>query len=617
MIFFKKLGESIGYSDYNALVYLLRKFKKLKTTLQIGAYELTSDFGDFKFSKGFENIGNNFILNNDVTVSSENVLKNTFYTFIFTILDVNLSGVVNKRTIKLTGDTGEYGELNLNIEKDLIGDNEVIMPNFDVEIVFDEHEYYTPISDVEINLFCDKRYIKSNENATIEIHARKGGIPLPDLTLFIYVNGRRYMRNTNNQGIITLTYNGTGNNGLVTVDVADKSIYFYDYDNVTEAVFSGNSVKLGSEIFSSRWLQSNGDVFIDWGDGLKTTVNNPTKGISHNYSDGSSNHTVLLIGDIVSLGDYCFFECSNLNSINVSSGVKSLGDGCFSDCTNLSSVNIPESVESFGDDCFAHCDILPSIKIPSSVRDIGEKCFQWCWALDDFQLYWESNPFPYDFDKIPYGVNTIFTIPDGTKQIYVDAGYPIEMLVERKHPSIVSQLPTPIMNVFNQAENGTYYLYWDLSGVNGALNNIPATIIDNVLKLSEEVGIFLFYDVLSTDDIENDTPIIPVFPRWSGYDLTLANTHELFETWVLNMSECYERYSSSIPVLFYDMPYPSFEEGAMRKDGKIGVGMSKPLTEDEYNAIKKSSDPPYVDFTGKFKLGVFDIANDSPNFIII
>ena len=107
MIITKKLGDSINYSDYNAIVYLLRKFKKLKTTLQLGAYELTSDFGDFTFTKGFENIGNNFILNNDVSVTSSNVLKNTFFKFIFSVLDVNLSGIVNKRTVKITGSTGE------------------------------------------------------------------------------------------------------------------------------------------------------------------------------------------------------------------------------------------------------------------------------------------------------------------------------------------------------------------------------------------------------------------------------------------------------------------------------------------------------------------------------
>ena len=42
MIFFKKLGETIDYSDYNALVYLLRKFKKLNIRLRIWLKQLTS-----------------------------------------------------------------------------------------------------------------------------------------------------------------------------------------------------------------------------------------------------------------------------------------------------------------------------------------------------------------------------------------------------------------------------------------------------------------------------------------------------------------------------------------------------------------------------------------------
>ena len=135
MISLKNIGENIDFDDYNAMVYLLRKFKKLTTSLQIGANDLSSNYGDFHFSDGFESIGSNFILNNDVAVNSDNVLKNAHYTFVFTALDVNLSGTVNKRTIKIANRTGENGELELNIPANLIDENEVILPNFDVEVL--------------------------------------------------------------------------------------------------------------------------------------------------------------------------------------------------------------------------------------------------------------------------------------------------------------------------------------------------------------------------------------------------------------------------------------------------------------------------------------------------
>lgn len=431
MISFKNIGNNIDYNDYNALVYLLRKFKKLTTSLQIGANDLSSDYGDFHFSDGFESIGSNFILNNDVRVISNSVLKNSFYTFVFTVLDVNLSGIVNKRTIKITSETGENGEMELIIPANLIEDDEVILPNFDVEVVFDEHEYYTPIYNINIDLSCDKFLIKSGEIATITINALRDDAPLSDLTLFIHVNGEVYRRITNNEGVVTFQYRGTGDVGLVNVKVMQETIIFYDYDNPTIAEFSGNTVKLGGGVFSTNWLITDGDAIIDWGDGSRTTVNNPKIGMTHNYSDGLSKHTVLFIGNIVGLGNYCFFDNNNLTNVIIGNNINTLGEGCFDECSSLISVSIPNGVELIGDWCFALCNILPSIEIPSSVTSIGKKCFLMCELLDDFQLYWESNPPQYVFEDMPVGPKTILTIPYGTTQSYLDAGYPQRKLVER------------------------------------------------------------------------------------------------------------------------------------------------------------------------------------------
>ena len=431
MISLKNIGENIDYDDYNAMVYLLRKFKRLSTSLQIGANDLSSDYGDFHFTDGFESIGSNFILNNDVTVNSDSVLKNAFYTFIFTVLDVNLSGTVNKRTVKITNGTGENGELELIIPANLIDNNEVILPNFNVEVVFDEHEYYTSIKDANIDLSCNKFLIKSNELATITIHATRDDVSLSGLTLFINVNGRTYKRTTNNQGVATVNYRGTGDVGLVNVRVMNKSIIFYDYDNPTKAEFSGNTVKLGGGGFSVGWLITNGEVIIDWGDGSRTTVNNPKIGMTHTYTDGLSNHTVLFIGNIVGLGNYCFYDNNNLTDVIIGDNINALGEGCFEECSSLTAVNIPNSVINLGGGCFAWCSILPSIEIPSSVSNIGKKCFLGSNLLDDYQLYWETNPPPYVTEDMPVGPYTVITIPYGTTQVYLDAGYPPRKLVER------------------------------------------------------------------------------------------------------------------------------------------------------------------------------------------
>ena len=81
---------------------------------------------------------------------------------------------------------------------------------------------------------------------------------------------------------------------------------------------------------------------------------------------------------VTSLGDFCFYECSRLRSINIPSSVTSLGVACFYGCSGLTSITIPSSVTSLGNDCFEGCSGLKSINIPSSVTSLGECCFSWC-----------------------------------------------------------------------------------------------------------------------------------------------------------------------------------------------------------------------------------------------
>ena len=513
MIFFKKIGEKIHYKDYNALVYLLRKFKKLSTSLQIGANLIKSKYGDFHFTDGFESIGNNFILKDDVTITSDSVLKNAFYSFIFTVLDVNLSGNVNKRNVKITDETGESGELELTIPNDLIEDNEVISPDFDVEVVFDEHEYYTPITTMNITLTSDKTIITTGETVNVLLNiTNKSGNPITNKVVNFNVNGTNYQKTTDNNGNATIKYVGRGNDETVVISVLGRHINILDCSNLLSATFTGSNLRFGQNLIT------NGDVTIYWGDGTTSTINNPKSVISHNYSDGKSTHEVIFVGEIIgfgkncfynsglksieipntittlgemcfrdctsltsvsipntitSLGSYCFYNTglesieipnsvtkigdncfahSKLKSVSISSSVTSLPSGCFA-YTDLTSVSIPNGVSSLGDSCFAYSDLtsvsmpnsvvsigdscftdtnLTTVSIPFGVNNIGYNCFYGCNNLNDYQLYWVSSPVAYNENKMPSDYNTIFTIPFDTIDVYINAGYPMFLLVERE-----------------------------------------------------------------------------------------------------------------------------------------------------------------------------------------
>ena len=63
---------------------------------------------------------------------------------------------------------------------------------------------------------------------------------------------------------------------------------------------------------------------------------------------------------------------------DIPSSVTSIGDWAFYDCSSLTSINIPNSVTSIGTFAFYGCSALTSITIPNSVTSIGSYAFSDC-----------------------------------------------------------------------------------------------------------------------------------------------------------------------------------------------------------------------------------------------
>ena len=202
------------------------------------------------------------------------------------------------------------------------------------------------------------------------------------------------------------------------------------YQRPTNIVVTGDSVTLGYN--GDQWLDTNGNVIIDWGDGTQSTVNNPTTKLTHNYTDNKQSHTIVFFGTITSLRYSCFDDCTGLTNITIPLSVTSLGNYCFHDCTNLTSITLPNSITNLGDMCFAFCTGLASVTIPSSVTTLGDYCFYKCSSLNTYQLYWTGNNIiTYDSNKMPNNTNTKFYVPQGQKTNYVNKGYPSAKVIER------------------------------------------------------------------------------------------------------------------------------------------------------------------------------------------
>lgn len=447
------IGDTIDYDNYNMIVYMLRKFKRLKSNLRFGTQIIESDYGTYNIRGGLTNIDGNYIIESPVTITSNDVLLNCFYTFNFTVIDVNTSGTVNKRIISFTGNTNSNGELNILLLEDSIQPDEVILPDFTVDIIFDEHEYYTPISDANISLTSSKTHIIKDETNIITLTAADSSdTPISGVLFTVKINGVSSVVTTDDNGEATITYTGLGNVGKVVVECNSTVTIFYD-GGVT-AEYTGDNIRLGYP--DASWLISNGNVIVDWGDGTRDTINNPTLPLTHTYSDSQEEHRITLIGDITSLGDFCFNTCTGLTEITIPDSVTSLGVECFFGCTGLTSIIIPEGVTSLGEGCFFGCTNLTSISIPYSVTSLGHSCFKDCTSLIDYQLYWTGNDIiKYNPEIMATNNNTIFTIPLRKTSDYLSKNYPLTHIVERTPILTQLQINVPLNLVYSDDFNVT------------------------------------------------------------------------------------------------------------------------------------------------------------------
>ena len=96
---------------------------------------------------------------------------------------------------------------------------------------------------------------------------------------------------------------------------------------------------------------------------------------------GGKQGAYTIPNSVTSIGNYAFFRCSSLTSIEIPNSVTSIGGYAFYNCTGLTSIEIPNSVTSIGSSAFYKCSSLTSVTIGNSVTYIGDEAFRGCSGL--------------------------------------------------------------------------------------------------------------------------------------------------------------------------------------------------------------------------------------------
>ena len=82
-----------------------------------------------------------------------------------------------------------------------------------------------------------------------------------------------------------------------------------------------------------------------------------------------------------------------VKNVEIQEGVKSIGEYAFYKCSKLDSVNLPNGMTSIGDLAFEYCSSLTDIKIPEGITSLSVATFADCSSLSERNKFEKNDPF--------------------------------------------------------------------------------------------------------------------------------------------------------------------------------------------------------------------------------
>lgn len=76
--------------------------------------------------------------------------------------------------------------------------------------------------------------------------------------------------------------------------------------------------------------------------------------------------------NLITIGDSCFEQCTELTTLTIPDSVTTMGPRIFKACSNIEKIVIGNGVTTIGESCFAQCPKLTTIELGSAVTAIGK-----------------------------------------------------------------------------------------------------------------------------------------------------------------------------------------------------------------------------------------------------
>lgn len=99
----------------------------------------------------------------------------------------------------------------------------------------------------------------------------------------------------------------------------------------------------------------------------------------YSFYDCDELESITLTSEIEEIGDYVFAGCDRLATVDLSSArLDSVSEAAFANCVSLKEVKFSTATTAICDMTFMNCVALESIALPSELRRIGERAFYGC-----------------------------------------------------------------------------------------------------------------------------------------------------------------------------------------------------------------------------------------------
>lgn len=167
-------------------------------------------------------------------------------------------------------------------------------------------------------------------------------------------------------------------NSLKTVTIKGESIPDYAFTNLSgiEEIYLPDAISIGEyAFFQCSSLQS-----VE----LSSDIQNIGR---YAFENCSSLQAIVLPQGITRIEDGTFVNCTSLAYVDVASDLTYVGESAFASCENLASVYLGNVITDISSSAFSNCKSLTSVSIPSTVIRIGESAFANCAALSQVEFH--------------------------------------------------------------------------------------------------------------------------------------------------------------------------------------------------------------------------------------